>query len=67
MRQYQGLQNLLKQQKKEEIPDSDMKKVLKTKFGVKMRFPGFYNDQAIIVPHMSDLVMSTGFHIIPKN
>ena len=44
-----------------------MRQVLTSKFGVDIKFPANYNDQALIVPHLPDLVMCTCYHIVPKS
>ena len=44
-----------------------MRQVLTSNFGVQIKFPANYNDQALIVPHLQDLIMCTCYHIVPKS
>ena len=45
----------------------DLRKIFTDKFGVRMEFPAYYNYKAVFVPHYEGLIISFGFHCIPKS
>ena len=45
--------------------NSDMRKIFMETYGIEMKFPAYYYNEAKFVPKNPEFVLSTSWHIIP--
>lgn len=46
--------------------DADLRRNFVENYGVSISFPCYYSDNGCIVPHKAGFIVSSGFHVIPR-
>ena len=47
--------------------DLDFRSNFISEYGVDINFPAFYSADGVLAPHAKNFIISSGFHIIPRN
>ena len=48
------------------LKEDNLRAIFIEKYGVTIEFPVYYFHQSIFVPHVTDMIVTLGYHIIPK-